>query len=384
MIANQLRIMLSRTRGVELLSIMKADTYSNILALVDDYHYIHGCDEEFNAAQESTMGNLRADLTHIMEVRALRLSDEASSLPPTHFLLLTSLSAVSTIAYVTASLAVVDDLNDPPQEARLLFAGLVALYVLFFNFCKDLNGPFQGVYQIKRSNAVSHLLQTKWLIVNQLGDAINFGEFEDDKLQKKVGGAVEVSLLDKVKRFFSGNDTPEEIASVEAHTMATLVKELDEYNKVEASSETSSSEADIQSSKNDQSSEISETVQPDQMMPTEHNLNVEPLPTRADEDKLAVEETMAISLEYNDDHEPSEPISISHAPVANSDLDFPANNSKHTKPLESSTDHEPSEPITISRAPVADLDSDLPASNSKHEDQFDYAHYFRSTSGFSS
>lgn len=29
MIANQLRIMLSRTRGVELLSIMKADTYSN-------------------------------------------------------------------------------------------------------------------------------------------------------------------------------------------------------------------------------------------------------------------------------------------------------------------------------------------------------------------
>ena len=86
MIANQLRIMLSRTRGLELLSIMKADTYSNILALVDDYHYLHGCDDSFNAAQESTMGNIRADLTHIMEVRALRLSDEASSLPPTHFL----------------------------------------------------------------------------------------------------------------------------------------------------------------------------------------------------------------------------------------------------------------------------------------------------------
>lgn len=62
-----------------------------------------------------------------MEVRALRLSDEASSLPPTHFLLLTSLSTVSSIAFVTASLAVVDDLDNPPEEARLLFAGLAAL-----------------------------------------------------------------------------------------------------------------------------------------------------------------------------------------------------------------------------------------------------------------
>ena len=56
------------------------------------------------------------------------------------------------VAYVTASLKVVDDLMHPPQEATLLFSGLLALYILFFNFCRDLNGPFQGVYQIKRSN----------------------------------------------------------------------------------------------------------------------------------------------------------------------------------------------------------------------------------------
>jgi hypothetical protein len=136
LIANQLRFLVSRTRGVELLSIMKADTYSNILALVDDYHYFHGSDDDFSAAQESTLSMLRSELTQITEVRALRLSDEASSLPPTHFLLISSLSFVSAVAYVTASLAVVDDLNHPPQEASLLFAGLMALYILFFNFCR--------------------------------------------------------------------------------------------------------------------------------------------------------------------------------------------------------------------------------------------------------
>ena len=52
---------------------------------------------------------LRGEIGQLMEVRALRLSDEASSLPPTHFLLITSLSFVSIVAYVTASLKVVED-----------------------------------------------------------------------------------------------------------------------------------------------------------------------------------------------------------------------------------------------------------------------------------
>jgi len=132
-VANQVRIMLSRTRGVELLSIMKADTYSNLLAIVDDYHYLHGCDDDYSSQEESLTSMLRSEIGQLMETRALRLSDEASSLPPTHFLLITSLSFVSVVAYVTASLKVVDDLMHPPQEASLLFAGLVALYFLFFN-----------------------------------------------------------------------------------------------------------------------------------------------------------------------------------------------------------------------------------------------------------
>jgi hypothetical protein len=224
MVANQVRIMLSRTRGVELLSVMKADTYANLLAIVDDYHYLHGCDDDFTARQESICGMLRGELQQITETRALRLSDEASSLPPTHFLLITSLSVVSIIAYVTASLAVVEDVNAPPQEASLLFAGLLALYILFFNFCKDLNGPFAGVYQIKRSNAASHLLQTKWLVVNQLGDKVTFGANYDEQVQEEEQAENE-SLLDKIKAFFSGSKS-EEIRTVEANVMEILDAEL--------------------------------------------------------------------------------------------------------------------------------------------------------------
>lgn len=120
MVANQVRIMLSRTRGVELLSIMKADTYANLLAIVDDWHYMHGCDDDFSAQEESITNMLRGEIAQLIETRALRLSDEASSLPPTHFLLITSLSFVSIVAYVTASFKVVDDLWHPPQEGELL------------------------------------------------------------------------------------------------------------------------------------------------------------------------------------------------------------------------------------------------------------------------
>ena len=338
--------MLSRTRGVELLSIMKADTYSNILALVDDYHYLHGCDDTFGAAQESTMSNIRADLTHIMEVRALRLSDEASSLPPTHFLLLTSLSAVSSIAFVTASLAVVKDLNDPPEEARLLFAGLMALYILFFNFCRDLNGPFQGVYQIKRSNAVSHLLQTKWLIVNQLGNKINFGEFEEVPPDATPADE-ELSFLDRIKSFFSDTEH-EQIAQVELDTMETLVNELQEHNE-RASEETT----------------LVQTKENNYALAGEDNLSstISDTEDLLDEIKQTIKSDLAQSEDMAYAPESTEPNGNASQHGLNGlrddhklGLDEQPNKAKETQPEESTGAGR----------------------------QFDYASYFRSTSGFAS
>ena len=68
-IANQVRILMSRTRGLELLSIMKADTYSNLLAIVDDYHYLHGGDDDFTPQEESIIGHLRGEICQLMESR---------------------------------------------------------------------------------------------------------------------------------------------------------------------------------------------------------------------------------------------------------------------------------------------------------------------------
>jgi len=44
---------------------------------------------------------------------------------------------------------------------------LTAIYTLCYNFSVDLNDPFTGVIQIKRSSTTSYLLQVKWLIQNQ-------------------------------------------------------------------------------------------------------------------------------------------------------------------------------------------------------------------------
>lgn len=81
--------------------------------------------------------------------------------------MLITLTALSLIGFTAATLTITDADGNPPLESRMVFAGLSAVYVLFFNFCKDMNDPFDGVYQIKRSSAASYLLQIKWLIANQ-------------------------------------------------------------------------------------------------------------------------------------------------------------------------------------------------------------------------
>ena len=32
--------------------------------------------------------------------------------------------------------------------------------------CSDLNEPFSGVYQVRRSTAATHMLEAKWLLAN--------------------------------------------------------------------------------------------------------------------------------------------------------------------------------------------------------------------------
>ena len=60
----------------------------------------------------------------------------------THFLVLLLLTALSLIGFTAATLTITDADGNVPLESRMVFAGLSAVYVLFFNFCKDMNDPF--------------------------------------------------------------------------------------------------------------------------------------------------------------------------------------------------------------------------------------------------
>lgn len=91
------------------------------------------------------------------------------------------LTSLSLIGFTAAAVSITCDHGQPPLESSMVFAGLTAVYVLFYNFCNDMNDPFDGVYQIKRSAAATYLLQTKWIITNQpYGSSIKFdiGELE--------------------------------------------------------------------------------------------------------------------------------------------------------------------------------------------------------------
>jgi hypothetical protein len=116
------------------------------------------------------------------KLRATRLSDEALALPPTHFVILNLLTSLILLGYVISILPTVDANGAPSLESSLLFGTLCTVYVLFYNFTNDLNNPFQGVYQVRRSSIASHLLEAKWLIANHplLRGEVDFEEVEEE------------------------------------------------------------------------------------------------------------------------------------------------------------------------------------------------------------
>lgn len=69
----------------------------------------------------------------------------------------------------------------PPNEGSVLFAILTNIYILFYFFARDLNSPFDGVYQIRRSSSASNLLEAKWLIANHplVQGKVDFEEVEE-------------------------------------------------------------------------------------------------------------------------------------------------------------------------------------------------------------
>ena len=59
-----------------------------------------------------------------------------------------------------------------PPESCLLFGLLTGTYTLMYNFALDLNQPFDGVYQVRRSAAATSLLGARLLLDGELPDGL--------------------------------------------------------------------------------------------------------------------------------------------------------------------------------------------------------------------
>ena len=92
----------------------------------------------------------------LIKLRSQRLSDEALALPPTHFAVLTTLTILILLGYTVSVLPTVTVTGTPSVGSSFLFSVLCTVYVLFYNFADDLNNPFQGVYQIRRSSTLNN------------------------------------------------------------------------------------------------------------------------------------------------------------------------------------------------------------------------------------
>ena len=145
------------------------------------------------------LGSIDDICKDLAKVRAQRLSFEALALPPTHFFVLITLTSWILLGFVLTTISSSGGRGAvPSNESSILFAVLCSVYVLFYNFAVDLNSPFQGVYQIRRSSIASHLLQIKLLICRH---PLTRGEVEFDDVIEDMEDEVTIAtpgLGDKV------------------------------------------------------------------------------------------------------------------------------------------------------------------------------------------
>jgi Protein of unknown function (DUF4239) len=195
-LADQVRMLAQSSRGKELMVLMYTDPYARLNQVLDEYEdyatpltaatTVKGNNNKISSSNQNTAGRVaqcRDLIKDLYRIRANRLSDESLALPPTHFVILNLLTLMMLLGYTVSIIPTVDRLTGiPSNESCLLFAFLSTIYLLFYNFANDLNEPFQGVYQIRRSTAAGHLLQMRWFLANHpiLSGNIDFTEPEID------------------------------------------------------------------------------------------------------------------------------------------------------------------------------------------------------------
>ena len=91
--------------------------------------------------------------------RSCRLGQEQVSLPQIHFNILVFLSAFQLVGFTFLVSSTLPVSGDPSVESRLLFGVLTSFFTMAYTFACDLNQPFEGAYQVRRSAISAYLLQ---------------------------------------------------------------------------------------------------------------------------------------------------------------------------------------------------------------------------------
>ncbi len=164
------------SRADELVSIANADPYSEyertVLRALQQQQRPAVSAGDANSAEVTAVARSAANscisvVETIGNTRAERLSKETKSLPGAHFFILFvfSIQLLSTFVFAVAGTPGTE--ND--LLLRLLFSFFCGTYLLVFNFAVDLNSPFEGNYQIRRSAINANLVATRRTIADAVG-----------------------------------------------------------------------------------------------------------------------------------------------------------------------------------------------------------------------
>ena len=121
------------------------------------------------------VATIQALVDKLSSQRSLRLSEEALALPPAHFSVLAVLGSMLLLSFGliagsegAAILAPKAGGGQLRGGARLLFSALVGCYALVAHACLDLNQPFAGRYQVRKSVPTAMLLQIRKAVFSAL------------------------------------------------------------------------------------------------------------------------------------------------------------------------------------------------------------------------
>ena len=134
-----------------------------------------------SAGKGSVDAGLRASIENLITLRSRRMTYESMALAPTHFDVMTFLCGMLLSGFSLGTVAMAQKDGVPAELAKILFASLVVCYTLFYEMSFDLNRPFDGIYQIRRSGAAMHFLQIKHWIAHDvvLSQAVDFEEVRE-------------------------------------------------------------------------------------------------------------------------------------------------------------------------------------------------------------